>query len=103
MILMPMGAVVFIDFWLFPRLGLQSFYAERAEIGINWAAGLTWFITLGVCSWLVVGGYTQIFFVSLPGWFIAAILYIVLSRLLQRQDAPGRLRAAAARPAGRAA
>ena len=87
MVLMPMGAVIFVDFWLLPKLGLRSYLAEAAGLRFNWAAGLTWFVTLGVCSWLVLSGRTQIFFVSLPGWFIAAVLYIVLSRLYQRPAA----------------
>ena len=89
MILMPMGAVIFMDFWVFPKLGLRSYLAEVAGLRFNWAAGLTWFITLAVCTWLVLSGRTQIFFVSLPGWFIAAALYVVLSRLYQ----PSALRA----------
>jgi purine-cytosine permease-like protein len=83
MILMPMGAVIFVDFWIFPKLGLRSSLAEATGLRFNWAAGLTWFITLAVCTWLVLSGRTQIFFVSLPGWFIAAALYIVISRLYQ--------------------
>ena len=90
MILMPMGAVVFVDFWLLPRLGLRSYFAERAGIRFNWAAGLTWGVTLGVCTWLVLSGRTQIFFVSLPGWFIAALLYIALSLWYQRAHRPAR-------------
>jgi hypothetical protein len=81
-----MGAVVFVDFWLFRKLGLRSYYAEATGVKINWAAGLTWFITLGVCTWLVMSGHAQIFFVSLPGWFVAAILYIVLSKLFQKKS-----------------
>jgi hypothetical protein len=27
----------------------------------------------------------DLFFVSLPGWFVAAVLYIVLSKLYQRK------------------
>jgi purine-cytosine permease-like protein len=88
MILMPMGAVIFVDFWLFKRLGLRSFYAEISGGKFNWAAGLTWLVTLGVCTWLVQSGRTQIFFVSLPGWFVAAILYVVISKLYQRQPVP---------------
>jgi purine-cytosine permease-like protein len=87
MILMPMGAVIFVDFWLFRKFGLRSFYAELSGDKFNWAAGLTWFVTLGVCTWLVQSGRTQIFFVSLPGWFVAAALYIVISKLYQRQPA----------------
>jgi purine-cytosine permease-like protein len=85
MLLMPMGAVIFVDFWLLRSLKLRPDYAEVSGTSFNWAAGLTWFITLGACAWLVLKGGVQIFFVSLPGWFIAAVLYIVLSRLYQRK------------------
>jgi purine-cytosine permease-like protein len=86
MILMPMGAVVFVDFWLMKKLGLRSNYAEAAGVEFNWAAGLTWFVTLGVCTWLVQKAGVQIFFVSLPGWFVAAGLYILLSKLYQQRS-----------------
>lgn len=86
MILMPMGAVIFVDFWLSRKFGFRQYYAEASGIGFNWAAGLTWFITLGVCTWLVQSGKTEIFFVSLPGWFIAAILYVILSKLFQQKN-----------------
>ena len=84
MVLMPMGAIVFVDFWLSRRLGFQANYAEQSGIDFNWAAGLTWLATLGGCVFLVLGGGVQLYFVSLPGWFLAAILYVTLSRLLQR-------------------
>jgi purine-cytosine permease-like protein len=91
MILMPMGAVIFVDFWLLNKLGLRSNYAEWSGTRFNWAAGLSWFITLAVCTWLALKGGVQIFFVSLPGWFVAAILYVVLSQCFQKgnpQTAP---------------
>jgi len=88
MVLMPMGAVVFVDFWLARRLGFEPDWAEKRGVRFNQAAGLTWFLTLGVCSWLVLSGRTEIFFVSLPGWFVAAGLYVVLSRAFQRRGAP---------------
>jgi purine-cytosine permease-like protein len=83
MVLMPMGAVIFVDFWLSRRFGFDSEYAERTGIRLNWAAGLTWLVTLAACIVLVRFGGVQIYFVSLPGWFLAASLYIVFSRLMQ--------------------
>jgi purine-cytosine permease-like protein len=86
MVLMPMGAVVFIDFWFFDRLGLRRNYAERSGISFNWAAGLTWVLTLAICLSLVFGiGRWTLWFVSLPGWFIAAAMYIVFSRTAQTE------------------
>lgn len=87
MVLMPMGAVVFVDFWLMKKLGLKPFYAEAAGISFNWAAGLAWGITMAACVALALSGTLQIFFVSLPGWFLAAFLYVILSRLLQKKGA----------------
>jgi purine-cytosine permease-like protein len=86
MILMPMGAVILVDFWILPRLGLIPDLAERTGVGFNWAAGATWILTVAVCTALVRSGVTQIYFVSLPGWFVAAGLYLGLSFVSQRRS-----------------
>jgi purine-cytosine permease-like protein len=86
LILMPMGAVVFVDFWLAKRFGFRSNYAEVSGVTFNWAAGLAWILTLAGCLTLVSMGGIQIYFVGLPGWFAAAGLYIVLSRLVQQKE-----------------
>jgi purine-cytosine permease-like protein len=87
LILMPMGAVVFVDFWLSEKLGFHRNFAERNDIRINWAAGLAWVLTLAVCVAVVATGRLEIFFVGLPGWFVAAFLYAALSRVLQGREA----------------
>ena len=87
LVLMPMGAVVFIDFWFSERFGFASNYAERSGTSFNVAAGLAWALTLATCLAIVFSGYLQIYFVGLPGWFLAAGLYIVISRLTQKQAA----------------
>lgn len=88
LILMPMGAVIFADFWIFPKLGLQQYYAEQRQIKINWAAGTAWIATLAICVGLVMTGNPifQIYFVALPGWFIATFIYIVLSKIIQKGE-----------------
>ena len=89
MILMPMGAVIFVDFWLIPKLGLRSSYAELSGRSFNWAAGAAWLLTLALCLGAVFTiGRWSLWFVSLPGWFVAAILYIVLSKFYQKQTRP---------------
>jgi purine-cytosine permease-like protein len=86
LVLMPMGAVVFVDFWLAGRFGFRSRYAEKSGVAINWAAAIAWVATLAGCLLIVGTGGMQIYFVGLPGWFAAAVLYIVFSRLLQRKE-----------------
>jgi purine-cytosine permease-like protein len=85
LILMPMGAVIFVDFWLMKKFGLQSNYAQISRKTFNLAAGLAWFVTLGTAWALVKFAGVQIFFVSLPGWFVAAIIYIVVSKIYQQK------------------
>lgn len=84
MMLMPMGAVVFIDFHLMARLGLRQHDAEATGSRFNVAAFLTWVLTMAACWALVRYAGVNLFFVSLPGWFVAAVLYLTLSKLVQR-------------------
>jgi purine-cytosine permease-like protein len=88
LVLMPMGAVIFCDFWLMKRFGLQPFHAEAAGKHVNWAPLLAWIVTVGLCLVAVNKGYLGLYFASLPGWFLAAGLYLGLSRLLQVQVRP---------------
>jgi purine-cytosine permease-like protein len=83
MVLMPMGAVIFADFYLIRKFGLTASYAEASGQRFNWAAGLTWLLTFTICVLLIQYGGIQIFFVSLPGWFIAVALYLGLSGMYQ--------------------
>jgi purine-cytosine permease-like protein len=88
LILMPMGAVIFTDFWIFPKLKLRQYYAEHRSLKINWAAGAAWFLTMAICYGLVKSGNPlfQLYFVALPGWFIASAIYILFSMVLQKRE-----------------
>lgn len=86
--LMPMGAVIFCDFWLMRRFGMRSYYAELTGRTIYGPAAIAWLLTLAVCLWSVASGYIDIYFVSLPGWFLAAALYLGLSHFAQRSGTP---------------
>lgn len=83
LLLMPMGAIVVCDFWFMGKFGMKSNFAEIAKLKFNWAAAAAWLVTLGICLWVVSAGYIQIYFVSLPGWFIAAAIYLTASRIMQ--------------------
>jgi len=88
LLLMPMGAVIFVDFWLMERLGLRPRWARERGVPFNWAAGIAWVGTVGVCLALVRFAGASIYFVGLPGWFLAACLYVAVSMLIQRHPAP---------------
>ena len=81
LVLMPMGAVIFVDFWILPGLGLKSNFSESTGSPVNWAAGISWLVALVVALLLPV----EIFFKGLPGWFMVVFLYILLSFIQQKR------------------
>ncbi|MEX0719286.1 MAG: hypothetical protein WD059_01375 [Balneolaceae bacterium] len=85
LVLMPMGAVIFLDVMVFPKINLKSNLAEKIGLSFNWTAGLTWFVTLLLCLFINIYVGIEIFFLGLPGWFIAALLYIGFSMIYQRK------------------
>jgi len=88
MILMPMGAVIFADYWLLPKLGLQRDFAAARGLPLNAAAGAAWLTSVLFCVGLLAAfGADKIYFVSLPGWFVTVLVYLVLSKRLQRPTA----------------
>lgn len=82
LVLMPMGAVIFADFWILPRLGLKSNYAASNNRIFSIPAAVAWLGSLAVCYFLPV----EIFFKPLPGWILALILYVAGSALEQKYN-----------------
>ncbi|MFC2156199.1 purine-cytosine permease family protein [Acidobacteriota bacterium] len=71
LVLMPIGAVVFAEFWILPALGLTQYRAEKEGWFLNWRALATWLGTLGACFLLPI----HLYFKWLPGYFISLFLY----------------------------
>ena len=80
LMLMPMGAVIFADFWLLPRLGLQSNFAEKRKLIFSWPAAAAWLVTLIVAFVAPL----EIYFKALPGWFLAVLIFVVASYIEQK-------------------
>ncbi|MFP4091986.1 MAG: purine-cytosine permease family protein [Cyclobacteriaceae bacterium] len=87
LVLMPMGAVIFVDFYLLPKMGLRQDFAFHEKISFYRAPAFTWFATLFLCLILNMTSGIEIFFLGLPGWFMAAALYLFTSRYLQQKHA----------------
>ena len=80
LLLMPMGAVIFADFWLLPRLGLQRNFAELKKLLISWPAAAAWLVTLVLAFLFPI----EIYFKALPGWFIAVFIFVTASYIEQK-------------------
>lgn len=90
LILMPVGAVIFADVYWLPKLGLKDEYAERSGSHFNMAVAVTWILTLFICVILNLSAGIEIFFLGLPGWFIAVVIYVVASRMVQGRSVGSR-------------
>jgi cytosine permease len=91
LILMPVGAIVFAEHWIVPRLGLAPNRAETRGWFASWAALVTWAATLVLCWFLPI----HLFFRWLPGWGFALVLYLALAKA---EDALRPAAAAGAKP-----
>lgn len=83
LVLMPIGAVVFAEHWLFPRLGLAQYWTERRGLVLNPAALITWAVSLLFCFLVlerILG--VDLFFLWLPGYILALALYPLLAAFL---------------------
>lgn len=72
----PVGAVVLVDIFLLPKIGLISNLAETIELKFNLSVAFTWAFSMAVGYGLYVYFEADFyFFVALPSWIIAAIVY----------------------------
>ncbi len=83
LVLMPMGAVIMMDVYIIPKIGLKSNFAEFFNKSFNLAATIAWIVTLILCLFINFYYGMEIFFLGLPGWFIASLLYLISSKLIQ--------------------
>lgn len=80
LILMPIGAIVVAEHWIFPKLKIPQFSAERDGAFINWNVLVVWVGTLAICFLLPI----HLYFRWLPGYFIALIGYTALQSLRRK-------------------
>jgi purine-cytosine permease-like protein len=106
LVILPLGAFIFIDIWLFPKIGLQSNLAEKTKVLISWPAAVAW-IGAALFSlfnfgkehipWLqdqlagklpgwMAGITSDPIFLALPEWLVAVALYIAFSFIQQKSS-----------------
>jgi len=80
LILMPVGAIVFAEHWIFPLLGIEQYRAEKRGWTFNAVALIVWLGTLAVCAMLPI----HLYFRWLPGWIVALASYTVVMAFRRR-------------------
>jgi NCS1 family nucleobase:cation symporter-1 len=77
-LLMPIGAIVLVEHYVFPRIGLTRYWFLHTGRVVNWPALVVWFGAVGLACYLHFAGIMHLFFVPLPIWFLTAAAYTVL-------------------------
>ncbi|MGM0620956.1 MAG: purine-cytosine permease family protein [Bacteroidota bacterium] len=87
LVLIPMGGVIFADFYLMKRFGLKDYYAERNSLNFNWAAGITWFLLLIAALIMNMFVGVELYFLPLPAWILSIVLFPLFSKFYQKKMA----------------
>ncbi|WP_258105761.1 cytosine permease [Marinoscillum sp. MHG1-6] len=101
---MPLGAFIFVDVWIFPKIGLESDYAEKNNILLSWPAAVAWMASFFIMlffygkdnfPWLTEALGQQppwlasinadLMFMIAPEWILSVLLYIGLSYIQQQK------------------
>ncbi|MBN7811020.1 hypothetical protein J0A68_08640 [Algoriphagus sp. H41] len=81
LLLMPMGAVIFADFYFSQKMGFRSEGALSSKSEFSLPALMSWVLTLAFCLGLNLFYGVEIFFLGLPGWFVAVAIFVALSKV----------------------
>jgi NCS1 family nucleobase:cation symporter-1 len=82
-VLGPMGAVIFVDYWLIKKIGLQDEYAEKAGQKINVAVLVSWLLPVAVGLYLILWQGLFAVYAVIPCWIACGLIYLVLSKFTQ--------------------
>src|SRR5690625_7182183 len=75
LLLMPMGAIIFADFYFYKKLKLIPEWASHSGSLFNGAAGWSWFLTLLTCLGLAFFLGIEIYFLGFLGLFLSFLFY----------------------------
>lgn len=81
LILAPVGAVIVAEHWLFPKLGLTRYWVRYSQLSLNRPAVIAWGGALLV-AWILERLGLHLFFLLLPTWLVATVLYLALAALM---------------------
>jgi cytosine permease len=79
LLLMPVGAIVFAEHWIFPRIGLTRYWAAHKGLLVSWPALLSWGIAIALAIVLERTGALHLFFLFIPIWALTIVLYTLLA------------------------
>lgn len=82
LIVPSVGAIVFAEHWILPRLGGTRYWSTYKGWKINYAGLAAWLIALGFVAIMTLTKAMHSYFMFLPTYLLAMVSYIVLACLM---------------------
>lgn len=86
MLLAPVGAIIVTEHWLFSKIGLTRYWSKYKGNFTNIPALVTWVVSIVVGISLEQSGTLHLFFILIPLWIFATVLYITLASMMGAKD-----------------
>jgi NCS1 family nucleobase:cation symporter-1 len=83
-VLGPMGAVIFVDYYLMKTFGLRDEYATHSGTQVNVAVMIAWLLPVVVGLYLIFWQGLFAAYAVIPCWIACGVLYLVLSKYTQK-------------------
>jgi NCS1 family nucleobase:cation symporter-1 len=91
LLLSPVGAIVIIEHYVFPKIGYTRYWTSIQEKLLNWPALASWIIAIVVAYFFWINETLHLFFLFAPVWFLTAFLYLALSPLAGARKVGGEI------------
>lgn len=87
LVMAPIGGLIFAEHFLFRKLGLPRYWHSVTGSALNVPALLTWLLSVAVAGALYFGLNVEIFFLFIPAWLSAVVLYPLLASAMGARNA----------------
>ena len=81
LLLMPVGTIVLVEHWIFPKIGFTRYWVSRKKLLFSWPALASWGIAIAMAITLEKTGVLHLFFLFVPVWLLTAILYTAFAAM----------------------
>ena len=86
LLLVPVGAIVFTEHWIFERIGLTPLWVEKKKLWVSWPALIAWGAGLAFALVLRYGLGVSLFYLFIPTSLVSMVLYTILAALMGARE-----------------
>jgi cytosine permease len=79
LLLAPVGVIVFVEHWIFPKIGFTRYWITYKSNPFNWPALFSWVAAIVIAIILWQSETLHLFFLLIPVWIFTVTCYILLS------------------------